>query len=128
MDISIIQQIMTFFNNACDLTADYVDRVEINPIRLYGNIYITGLKRGFTYGSTVDAHIKELRRIQVKTDIAAGDEEGYYFMEPDSEMWIPCIMLSEDLMKIADEGGLMPPKSTWFEPKLRSGLFIHKLE
>ena len=28
---------------------------------------------------------------------------------------------------IADEGKLMPPKSTWFEPKLRSGLFIHKL-
>lgn len=33
----------------------------------------------------------------------------------------------EDLMMIADEGKLMPPKSTWFEPKLRSGLFIHKL-
>ena len=33
----------------------------------------------------------------------------------------------EDLMKIADESKLMPPKSTWFEPKLRSGLFIHKL-
>ena len=33
----------------------------------------------------------------------------------------------EDLMRIADEGKLMPPKSTWFEPKLRSGLFIHKL-
>lgn len=33
----------------------------------------------------------------------------------------------EDLMTIADEGRLMPPKSTWFEPKLRSGLFIHKL-
>ena len=33
----------------------------------------------------------------------------------------------EDLMRIADEGRLMPPKSTWFEPKLRSGLFIHKL-
>ena len=31
------------------------------------------------------------------------------------------------LMKIADENKLMPPKSTWFEPKLRSGLFIHKL-
>ena len=29
----------------------------------------------------------------------------------------------EDLMKIADENKLMPPKSTWFEPKLRSGLF-----
>ncbi|MDD7219166.1 MAG: DUF1015 family protein [Clostridia bacterium] len=33
----------------------------------------------------------------------------------------------EDLMRIADESKLMPPKSTWFEPKLRSGLFIHKL-
>ena len=33
----------------------------------------------------------------------------------------------EELMDIADAGSLMPPKSTWFEPKLRSGLFIHKL-
>lgn len=34
----------------------------------------------------------------------------------------------EDLMAIADAGEVMPPKSTWFEPKLRSGLFIHELE
>ena len=33
----------------------------------------------------------------------------------------------DDLMNIADAGAIMPPKSTWFEPKLRSGLFIHKL-
>ena len=33
----------------------------------------------------------------------------------------------EELMGIADAGLLMPPKSTWFEPKLRSGLFIHEL-
>lgn len=32
-----------------------------------------------------------------------------------------------ELMRIADENELMPPKSTWFEPKLRSGLFIHKI-
>lgn len=32
-----------------------------------------------------------------------------------------------ELLKVADAGLLMPPKSTWFEPKLRSGLFIHKL-
>ena len=30
-----------------------------------------------------------------------------------------------DLMGIADEGGIMPPKSTWFEPKLRDGLLVH---
>jgi uncharacterized protein (DUF1015 family) len=33
----------------------------------------------------------------------------------------------QDLMDIADVGQVMPPKSTWFEPKLRSGLFVHKL-
>ncbi len=33
----------------------------------------------------------------------------------------------DDLMDIADAGKTMPPKSTWFEPKLLSGLFIHKL-
>jgi uncharacterized protein (DUF1015 family) len=31
-----------------------------------------------------------------------------------------------ELMAIADAGGTMPPKSTWFEPKLRSGLFVHR--
>lgn len=33
----------------------------------------------------------------------------------------------EELLAVADAGRLMPPKSTWFEPKLRSGLFIHRL-
>lgn len=33
----------------------------------------------------------------------------------------------EELFNVSDAGKLMPPKSTWFEPKLRSGLFIHKL-
>jgi uncharacterized protein (DUF1015 family) len=32
------------------------------------------------------------------------------------------------MMDIADAGGIMPPKSTWFEPKLRDGLFIHSLD
>ena len=33
----------------------------------------------------------------------------------------------QELLAVADAGLLMPPKSTWFEPKLRSGLFIHRL-
>ena len=32
-----------------------------------------------------------------------------------------------ELFRVADAGMLMPPKSTWFEPKLRSGLFIHRI-
>ena len=33
----------------------------------------------------------------------------------------------DDLMVISDSGGIMPPKSTWFEPKLRDGLLVHTL-
>ena len=33
----------------------------------------------------------------------------------------------QELFSVADAGRLMPPKSTWFEPKLRSGLFLHKI-
>jgi len=34
----------------------------------------------------------------------------------------------EQVMDIADAGGIMPPKTTWFEPKLKSGLFVHTLD
>ncbi|MBN1398279.1 MAG: DUF1015 domain-containing protein, partial [Bacteroidetes bacterium] len=34
----------------------------------------------------------------------------------------------DELMAIADDGKVMPPKSTWFEPKLRDGLFVHFLD
>lgn len=50
------------------------------------------------------------------------DEEGYsvaFAVYPAS---------IESLMKVADAGLTMPPKSTWFEPKLRSGLLIHSLD
>jgi uncharacterized protein (DUF1015 family) len=33
----------------------------------------------------------------------------------------------DDLMAVSDTGGIMPPKSTWFEPKLRDGLLVHEL-
>lgn len=56
--------------------------------------------------------LKELER-RVKTDMAVA-----FSMFPTT---------MDDLLSIADAGKVMPPKSTWFEPKLRSGLFIHKL-
>jgi uncharacterized protein (DUF1015 family) len=38
-----------------------------------------------------------------------------------------CPVSVDDLMAISDAGGIMPPKSTWFEPKLRDGLLIHTI-
>ena len=33
----------------------------------------------------------------------------------------------EDLIRVSDAEGIMPPKSTWFEPKLRDGILIHTI-
>jgi uncharacterized protein (DUF1015 family) len=38
-----------------------------------------------------------------------------------------CPTSTQDLVAVADAGEVMPPKSTWFEPKLASGLFLHPL-
>ena len=35
---------------------------------------------------------------------------------------------ADELLAVADADEIMPPKSTWFEPKLRSGLFVHEFE
>ncbi|MBR5409946.1 MAG: DUF1015 domain-containing protein [Clostridia bacterium] len=56
--------------------------------------------------------LKELER-RCETDMALA-----FSMHPTS---------MEELMRIADDERIMPPKSTWFEPKLLSGLFVHKL-
>jgi uncharacterized protein (DUF1015 family) len=46
--------------------------------------------------------------------------------EGDAQMAVSMYPTSiEELVAVADEGSLMPPKSTWFEPKLRSGLLVH---
>lgn len=58
------------------------------------------------------------RRHLVKV-VASGRFKVAFAMHPTS---------IEELMRIADAGEVMPPKSTWFEPKLRSGLVVHYLE
>jgi uncharacterized protein (DUF1015 family) len=39
-----------------------------------------------------------------------------------------CPTSTQDLVAVASQGKVMPPKSTWFEPKLASGLFLHPIE
>ena len=58
--------------------------------------------------------IRTLERLVGSGEMAAG-----FAMHPVS---------MEQLMKVADTGAVMPPKSTWFEPKLHSGLFVHMLD
>lgn len=57
--------------------------------------------------------VKELKRL-----VDTGDYKVAFSMYPTT---------IDDLMRVSKEGKFMPPKSTWFEPKLRSGLFVHTL-
>ena len=67
-----------------------------------------------------DARISFMGGIRGDAALAAkvdsGENAVAFAMEPVSV---------EEMMAIADAGAIMPPKSTWFEPKLRSGLFVH---
>ena len=58
--------------------------------------------------------LEELKRL-----VDSGDMKVAFALYPVS---------MEQLMDIADTDSIMPPKTTWFEPKLRSGLVIHKLD
>ena len=67
-----------------------------------------------------DSRIAFMGGIRGDAELAAKVDSGAaavaFAMEP---------VTVEEMMSIADAGAIMPPKSTWFEPKLRSGLFIH---
>jgi uncharacterized protein (DUF1015 family) len=56
---------------------------------------------------------------ELKTRVDSGDMEVAFALYPVS---------MKQLIDIADSGNIMPPKTTWFEPKLRSGLVIHELD
>ncbi|MCB2195814.1 MAG: DUF1015 family protein [Bacteroidetes bacterium] len=56
---------------------------------------------------------------ELKKRVDSGDMKAAFAL-------YPCSL--QQLIDIADTGNIMPPKTTWFEPKLRSGLVIHKLD
>jgi uncharacterized protein (DUF1015 family) len=69
-----------------------------------------------------DARISFMGGIRGDKELAqkvdSGEAAVAFAMEP---------VTVEEMMSIADAGAIMPPKSTWFEPKLRSGLFVHSV-
>lgn len=97
-------------------SSDVVDNLDVSLLHNYMLSPIFGIEDPKT-DSTLQfvggiRGLKELERIVEKDASAVA-----FAMYPTS---------MEELLAVADEGRLMPPKSTWFEPKLRSGLFIHE--
>ncbi|MCP4011716.1 MAG: DUF1015 domain-containing protein, partial [Phycisphaeraceae bacterium] len=94
---------------ACLDVALLQDRV-LGPLLSIGDPRIDD-RIGFVGGSR---GVAELERL-----VDAGEWAVAFSMHPTS---------MTELLRVADAGEIMPPKSTWFEPKLRSGLFAHRFE
>ena len=74
-------KIIDFFNTLDDLTADYIDSLEIEPIQINTNLYVTGLRRVAFSHTAIDVHL----------------------MEPDNDMWVPASIIDEDVLARAYE-------------------------
>ena len=99
-----------------DLT-DPVKQLDVDILQKYLLEPILGIKDPRT-DKRIDfiGGIRGLEEIERRAEL---DMEIGFSMYPTS---------INELFQVADKGMLMPPKSTWFEPKLRSGLFIHRIE
>lgn len=98
-------------------TGELLETLDVSILHKYVIEPIFGIKE-ITKDERIDfvggiRGVKELeRRVNTDMDIA-------FSMYPTS---------IEEIFEVADRGLIMPPKSTWFEPKLRSGLFIYRFE
>lgn len=96
--------------------ADPVERLDVSILQNYLLDAVLGIKNPKT-DNRIDfiGGIRGLAELEKRAD---SDMQLAFAMYPTTV---------DDLMAIADAGLIMPPKSTWFEPKLLSGLFIHHL-
>jgi len=81
------------------------------------------------FGHALNALVDAGRQVVVAADRPPGDLESLEERVRSGRGAVAFSMFPTSLaevMAIADAGATMPPKSTWFEPKLRSGLFVHR--
>lgn len=96
---------------------DAVDSLDVSLLQNYLLQPVLGIQDPRT-DERID-FVGGIRGLQELERRADGDMKVSFAMYPTS---------IGELFAVADAGLLMPPKSTWFEPKLRSGLFIHEIE
>ena len=102
-------------------SADPVDGLDVSLLQKYVLDEILGIKDPKT-DNRIEfvGGIRGLKELEVRSDKFTDNAKGEYGVA--FSMYPTSI---GELFEVADAGRLMPPKSTWFEPKLRSGIFIH---
>lgn len=97
---------------------DPVEKLDVAILQKYVNDEILGIDDPRT-SNRIDfvGGIRGLSELEKRVN--SGEMVAAFSMYPTSV---------DELMSIADAGKIMPPKSTWFEPKLRDGLFVHFLD
>ncbi len=98
------------------LSADAVEGLDVSLLQNYLLAPVLGIADPKT-DKRID-FVGGIRGVQELERRVHGDMKVAFSMYPTS---------IGELFDVADAGRLMPPKSTWFEPKLRSGLFLHEL-
>ncbi len=106
---------MEIFNNSktYDFMGKKVAFLAISGILIIASIVLL-LTRGLNYGIDFVGGIRGLAELEKRVD--SGEMKVAFSLYP---------VTIEQLFDIADSGNVMPPKSTWFEPKLRDGLLTH---
>lgn len=99
MDISITYKIIAFLDNIEDIINNFVDRVELTPVQITKTLYITGFRRSKTSCTSIDVHLKEIKKVKLdNTHTSITDDGGWYMMEPDAEMWVNSSILTEAIL------------------------------
>jgi uncharacterized protein (DUF1015 family) len=101
-----------------DVAADPVGRLDVSVLQQRLLAPVLGIEDPRT--STRIRFVGGIRGTdELKARVDRGEDAVAFSMYP---------VTVDQVMEIADAGQIMPPKSTWFEPKLRSGLLIHTLD
>ena len=101
---NIVYKIITFFDNIDDMLNNFIDSVELTPVQITSTAYITGFRRSQSNYTSVDVHIKEIRKVKlngIHTSIT--DDGGWYMMEPDGEIWVNSSMITDKALETALE-------------------------
>lgn len=102
MEVTTVYKIISFFDSIDDTINNFIDRIELTPVQVSENLYVTGFRRSQTNCNSVDVHLKQIRKVKLDNLHASiTDDGGWYMMEPDSEMWVSSSVLSETTLSFA---------------------------